>query len=140
MEFKSKYHGILEYNEKDIVTFENGVPGFEELKRFILVPHKENDVFSILHSLEECEVGFIVISPFFIDDKYELNLEESIAEKLKLSSSHNAKIVNTVTLHSDPKKITVNLKAPIIINVENNLAHQVILNNDKYNIKTPLIK
>lgn len=140
MEFKSKCHGTLEYGEKDIITFESGVPGFEELKKFILVPHKDNEVFNILQSLEDDNVGFVVVSPFLVDNKYEVNLDESLVKKLKLQSSNEACIFSMVTLHSNIKKITVNLKAPIVINAENKLAHQVILNNDKYSIKSPLIK
>ena len=140
MEFVSKCHGMLEYDERNVVTFESGIPGFEELKRFALVPHRDNDVFSVLQSLEDSDIGFVVISPFIIDKEYEVNLEESLVKKLKLASSENAQIISMVTLHSDVRKITVNLKAPIVINVENNLAHQVILNTDKYSIKTPLIK
>ena len=49
-------------------------------------------------------------------------------------------VFNTVTLNSDPKKITTNLKAPIIINISNNLGEQIILDKEKYKIKHPLIK
>ena len=49
-------------------------------------------------------------------------------------------LLTTVTLNSDPKKITTNLRAPIAINNSNKLGEQIILENDKYEIKCPLIK
>ena len=52
MKLNTKYHGVKEYEEKDIINFKKGLPGFEGLKKFILFPVEDNDVFSILHSVE----------------------------------------------------------------------------------------
>lgn len=49
-------------------------------------------------------------------------------------------IMCTVTLNSDVKKITMNLQGPIVINTSNNLGEQIIVDNSKYKVKTPLMK
>lgn len=140
MIFKTKYHGELEYNEDEIIIFPKGIPGFSELSKFIVKPIEGNEEFSLLHSLESQATGFIVVSPFLIEDKYEFMLEEGVIENLKIQNKEEVLVLNTVTLSSEVKDITTNLAAPIIINIKTNLGEQIILNNDKYKIKHPLIK
>ncbi|MGG7153311.1 flagellar assembly protein FliW, partial [Clostridium neonatale] len=59
MIFNSKVHGPIEYEEKDILTFNKGILGFEELRKFILIDLKEYEPFKLFHSLEDDEVGLI---------------------------------------------------------------------------------
>jgi len=140
MKFETKYHGTLEFNENEIIYFKKGLPGFEELKKFVVLSVEDNEFFNILHSVENSEVGFIVVSPFYVVKDYEFNLNEYKLKDLKIKDYNQVSVYNTVTLNSDIKKITVNLRAPIIINVEEKLGEQVILNSSKYLVKHPLIK
>lgn len=140
MELKTKVHGILEYCEQDIITFDKGIPGFEEYKKFIIAPFKGNEVFKVLHSIDNEELGFILISPFEFMKEYEFELSASIIEQLKVENPEQVAVYNLITLNSDIKKITANLKAPIVVNVEKKLAHQVILSDERYLVKYPLIK
>lgn len=140
MIFKSKIHGEIKYTEKDIITFNRGLLGFEELKKYFLVDLEGIEPFKLLHSLENEDVGMIVISPYDFFQDYEIELTEETVENLDIKSPEEVKIINTVTLNSDPKKITTNLQGPIIINISNNLGEQIIIDNSKYKIKEPLIK
>lgn len=140
MEIKTKYHGIKEYKEEEILTFKKGIPGFEKLTKFILFSLEENKEFSILHSIEDVKLGLIVISPFFVEKDYEINLSERIIQELKIVDPSQVMIINTVTLNSNVKECTTNLQAPIIINTIERLGEQIILDNEKYYIKHPLFK
>lgn len=140
MVFDSKVHGKIQYEDKDIVIFNKGLLGFEELKKFFLVNLEEFRPFKLLHSLENEDVGMIVISPFDFFHDYEINLDESTIRNLKLNSPEEALIITTVTLNSDAKKITTNLQGPIIINISSNLGEQIIIDNLKYKVKEPLVK
>jgi flagellar assembly factor FliW len=140
MVFNSKVHGEMKYEEKDIVVFNKGLLGFNELKKYFLIDLEEVKPFKILHSLENDEVGMIMISPYDFFEDYEIKLNEEIIKNLKIKSSEEVRIVNTVTLNSDPKKITTNLQGPIIINISNNLGEQLIVDNSKYKVKEPLVK
>ncbi|GAA0746552.1 flagellar assembly protein FliW [Clostridium oceanicum] len=139
MKLNTKYHGTIEYEKKDIIHLEKGILGFENLKKFILFPAVDNDFFSIIHSIEDKDIGFVVTSPFEILKSYELSLKDSIIKKLKISKEDDVLILNIVTLNSEIENITVNLKAPIIINVKEKLGEQIVLDNNKYSIKHPLI-
>lgn len=140
MKLNTKCHGVLEYNEKDIIIFKKGVPGFEYLKKFILAPVEENNLFYVLHSIEDKNIGIIVTSPFSVLRDYEFELGEDKTAELKIKSIEDVFIVNTVTLDSSLENITINLKAPIVINIKESIGEQLILDRVEYPIKYPLFK
>ncbi len=139
MELNSKHHGVINYSEEDIIFFKNGLPGFEDLRKFVVFPLKDNDSFSVIHSIEE-DLGIILISPFMVKENYEFKLKENIVEELKIKEPNEIMVYTTVTLNSNIEKITANLKAPIIINRFSKLGKQIIIDNESYKIKEPIFK
>ena len=139
MKFISKVHGEIEYEEKEVITFNKGIPGFNELKKFILLDLQEYEPFKLLQSLENDEIALIVTSPYEFFKDYEIKLNDETISNLKIDSPEQVMILTTVTLNSDVKKITTNLQGPIIINTSNNLGEQIILDNFKYEVKSPLM-
>jgi flagellar assembly factor FliW len=140
MKLETRYHGIVEYEENDIITFNKGLPGLQDLKKFVLIDFEENPVFKILHSIENEEIGLVAVSPFDFITDYEFELKDSIVERLQIVDSNDILVLNTVTLSQAAENITSNLKAPIIINIKAKLGEQIILDNDKYKIKHPLLR
>lgn len=140
MFFTSKIHGTIEYENENIITFKKQIPGFDGLSKYILVDLKGYEPFKLLQSLEDDEIGIIVTSPFEFIGDYEVNLSKEIIDRLCIKEKKDVSIVTTITLNTDHKKITTNLKAPIIINKDNQFGEQIILDNSKYEIKQPLIK
>jgi flagellar assembly factor FliW len=140
MVFDSKVHGKIKYEEKDILTFNKGILGFENLRRFILVDLEEYEPFKLFHSLEDDELGIIVTSPYEFFEEYNVKLSDDVIKHLEIKKPEDVIIVTTVTLNSDPKKITTNLQGPIIINSLNKLGEQIIIDNGRYKVKQPLMK
>jgi flagellar assembly factor FliW len=140
MKINTKYHGEIEYSDSDIIKIKKGIPGFESLHKFILFNVEDNPYFKVLHSIEDSTVGLIAVNPFEFIKEYEVKLSDSIISELKVSGEEDVLILTTVTLNSDIEKITTNLKAPIIININSGLGEQIILDNDEYGIKYPLIR
>lgn len=140
MKLDTKYHSGVEYEEKDIIYFKKGLPGFEDLKKFIVYPVEENNIFSILQSIEQEKVGILVISPFTVCKDYEVKLTDEQISNLKIKSEEDVWILNTVTINSDYKEITTNLRAPIIINIKEEIGEQIILKNEDYKIKHPIFQ
>lgn len=140
MKLNTKYHGVREYQEVDIISFKRGLPGFERLKKFIFFPIEDNDVFSILHSIEDDSIGLVVVSPFYVVKDYEFKLDDEKISELKIESNEDVLVLNTVTLNSNAENITVNLKAPIIINIKSKLGEQIILDNPNYFIRHSLLE
>ena len=122
------------------ITFEKGILGFEDIKGYELKDLKSNPIFKELNSIKEEGLGFVVISPFDIDDKYEINLSDNIIKELNINSPKDVMVLSILTLGQTLERTTVNMKAPLIINVNNGLGKQIILQNEKYEVKTPLLR
>lgn len=139
MNLETLNYGTISYDEENIVVFEKPLLGFNNLKKFVLVEIEQNSMFNLLQSIEEKTVGFIVLSPFSVRQDYEIELDEATIKELEIESHEDVAIMTTVTLNEVAEKTTTNLKAPIIINIKNKKGKQIILNNDKYKIKEPLM-
>ncbi len=139
MKFISKVHGEMQYEENNIITINKGIPGFNDLKKFILLDLQEYEPFKLLQSLEEDEISLIVTSPYEFFNDYEIKLGEETIKNLNVHSPEEVMILTTVTLNSDVKKITTNLQGPIVINTYNNFGEQIILDNSNYRVKSPLV-
>lgn len=140
MKFVSKIHGEINYEEKNKVTFKKGIPGFLDLKEYIIVDLEENPIFKLLHSLEDEEIGLVLISPFEVEKDYEIKLSDEVIKNLNIEAPSDVLVLCTVTLHSKVENITVNLKGPIIINIKTGLGEQIIIDNENYKTKSPLIR
>ncbi len=140
MNIKTKYHGEMVINEKEILTFENGIPGFLDEKQFILLPLTDDRVYFVLQSVQTEELTFVVTDPFLFFPDYDFNLEDTVVSQLHIEAPTDVKVMNILTLQDPFEKTTVNLQAPIVINTKNNEAKQVILNNEAYKTKHPLFK
>lgn len=121
------------------IFFEKGIPGLEKYREFEINQVESNEKFKQIISIEDSNIGFIAISPFEIKKDYELNLSDDIIKELQIDSPKDVLVLSLITLGKTLEKSTVNLKAPVIINIKNNKGKQLILQDDKYNIKEPLV-
>lgn len=120
------------------IIFEKGIPGFEEYKKFELNDIEGNENLKMITSKEDSNIGFVSISPFKVKTKYEIDLNEETISELNIEKPEDVLVLNIITLGKTLESSTVNLKAPIIINIKNNKGKQLILQDDKYKIKEPL--
>lgn len=132
--------GVIEFDKEKILTFTEGLPGFQEAKQFILVPHSDNSPLKWLQSLDVPELAFAVLDPWLLFGDYKPVFHPLDLESLEMENSDDEEmaIVTILTIPEDPHEMTVNLKAPIIINAKSNKAKQVVLLSDDYLIKQPL--
>lgn len=120
------------------VVFDKGIPGFEEYKKFSIIEVENDHKYKMITSTEDINIGFIAISPFDVKNDYEINLSDETINDLKIDKPEDVLLLNLITLGETLEKSTVNLKAPVIININNNKGKQLILQDDKYKIKEPL--
>lgn len=129
----------MQYEENNVITFAKGIPGFDELKKFILINLEEYEPFKLMQSLEDDDISLIVTSPYEFFGDYEIKLSDETTKNLEIKHPEEVMVLTTITLNSDVQKITTNLQGPIIINTSNNFGEQIILDNSKYRVKSPLM-
>jgi flagellar assembly factor FliW len=135
MNIKTKYHGTIEIHNEEVLHFINGIPGFKAEKEFALLPLPENDWFHVLQSTKTAELGFVVTDPFIFFTDYDFKLDQSTVEQLEKPSEKNIKVLSILTVKEPLHKTTTNLQGPIVINLANNKAKQIILNETNYQTK-----
>lgn len=140
MEIISPIHGNISYSLEDVIKFEKSIPGFEDIKNFIIKDADEDGPFKILQSIDDVNIGFVLISPFDIEENYEIKLTDEIIERLRIKESSDVVLYSLVTLSSKVENITVNLKAPLVINIKEKKGEQFIVDKEIYKIKHPLMK
>ena len=144
MQIETTRFGALEINDDRVITFAEGLPGFEGCRRFTLVPHpsaKEGLPFEWLQSVEDGALAFLVMDPFPTFPDYAP--EVSRGDIRSIAPEENADSLRVLTLLSIPKGnpcgITANLLAPVIVNPGNRSAKQVVLSGDRYGLRHRLI-
>ena len=136
MILETKHFGNVEINEEDIVTFERGLPGFEDSKRFaILYKIDDDNPFKWLQSVDNGSVAFVIVSPQTFKNHYEVKIDDAVANELDMEDKEDVLVYNIVTIPEDISKMTANLKAPVIINAKKNKGCQIVLENQQYGFK-----
>lgn len=122
-----------------IIQLQGSLLGFKELDHFKIHLIEENSLFAVMQSTEDQNISFIVTSPFSFHKEYEFALEQSTIDELELGSHEDALIITIMTLQEPFKNSTINLLAPIVINVTNGRARQIVLPpHYDFKTKTPL--
>lgn len=138
MIIETKYLGEIEISDDKIVHFESGIPGFEDEKKFILLDIADNIIFQILQSVETKELAFFVVNPYILFEDYSIKLNENIIESLDIKEENDVAVLTVMTIKEPFSNSTVNLKAPLIINLKNKRAKQYILNDDTYSMRVTI--
>ena len=135
MKIETKYHGEIHIEEKDIITFANGIPGFLEEKKFIFLPFGEDTGISIMQSVSNAGLAFVVTNPFLFLKEYDFTIDDQVVEQLQLESEKDVTVYVILTVQDPFEKTTANMQAPVVLNSKKQLAKQVILTNTSYHTK-----
>ena len=132
--------GTIAVAENDIITFPEGMLGFSKINQYVLVERVDDSLFLWLQALKKPTVAFPLLEPQLFEVNYKVELLEEDRKLLELEDLSHAKVFSIVTIPTDPTKMTANLKAPIVINLRNRMAKQVILHEADYPIRKSIFK
>jgi flagellar assembly factor FliW len=128
MKFTNRQFGELEFEEKHIIEFQEGIIGFEEYKKYLIVDDEDSEPFRWLVSLETPDLNFAMIDPALIIDSYRSGiLKDSDATAFLL-----------VALKDQLDASTTNLRSPIVIDNATRSGRQVILDDESLSVRHPL--
>lgn len=135
---KTRHFGEVDLDENKIITFEDGLIGFENCKRYTILYNNEeggNSTISWLQSLDEPELALPVISPLSVIADYNPIVEDEVLLPLGELTEENIIILLTMSVPSDITKMSANLKAPLVINADTKKGCQIIAENPDYMVK-----
>lgn len=122
--------GKIEIEQEKIIDFIDPILGFEEYKKFTIIDNLEDDIFYWLQSLDRPDLSFIMINPLAFIDEYNISIPLKFQQRLKLEEDSEVIFYTIVVIDQSTGDIRTNLKAPVIINVENNKAVQLVLDEE----------
>ena len=139
IKINSTKFGELEVDKNNIFEFVSPIIGFNDLTKYTIVDYKPDSPFKWLQSTEDMELAFpITLCSFFgIDYKFDIPDEE--AEKLNIESADDVFVFNIANIpSSNPQDATINMLAPIVVNLVNKKAMQIILKNTDFQVRYKL--
>lgn len=138
MKLVTKEFGEIEVLPEKIITFEEGLPGFEMLHRFILI-NSEEGIFNYLQSIDDADIRFVITDPYQFSESYAPVINESYFEKLGGGDDEEFAVFSVVCLRDPIEESTINLAGPILIQLEYMKGIQVITEDKKYSARYKLI-
>lgn len=131
----SSRFGDLTVAVSTLIEFPSGLIGFPRAKSYLIIEHKPP--FSWLHSADDPNLAFVVIDGFEFGQQYDL--KPPIGDKdCDFREEDEFAILVIVTVRSDPRLTTANLKAPLFVNIRNRKGVQVIFDDPRYSTRFPL--
>lgn len=141
MRIETKAFGQVDITDDKIITFPGGIIGFPDMKRFTLLHDEEKGVsvgIRWLQSLEEPGFAMTVIDPLLVKEDYNPEIDDELLAGIGEVTPDNLLVLVTVRIPSDLKQMSVNLQGPIIINVDERKACQIIVDADRYPVRFPI--
>jgi flagellar assembly factor FliW len=137
---KTGRFGQLTLSDDEVVTIPHGILGFPELKKFCLVDPADDTLILWLQSLEQPEIAFALLEPKIFKPEYSARLSAAELRELKLENVNQSAVFSILTIPEDVAQMTANLKAPVVINLKQQIARQVVLQENEYSIKHLMFK
>ncbi len=141
MKINTVRFGEIDIEEDRIFKFVLPIIGFNELRDFVILDLNKDSFFKWLQSVEDPALAFPIISVFSMNVDYSIDLPDNVVEALKITDVESLLVMNIASIpQEDPQGTTINLLAPIIFNLNEHIAGQVILSGSGYDISFPLFK
>ncbi|GDX95258.1 flagellar assembly factor FliW [Planctomycetia bacterium] len=120
--------GRIDVEPADVLNFSSGLPGLEDSRQWALLADAANDALGWLQSVARGDVALAVVSPRRFVPDYQVRIPRSELSPLALADVRQAQVV--VVVGRNGTSLTLNLKAPIVINLENRTGRQVVASGD----------
>lgn len=135
MKINTARYGEIEIDPARIISVNDGIIGFPNYRRYIFLPFLEGSPFELFQALDQPDLAFVVMNPFVFKADYQFDLGDQDIADLQVAGKEDIQIRVIVTIPRDPREMTANLQAPLIINEPRLLAKQIILHDGEYTTK-----
>ena len=141
MKLNTARFGEIDIEENRIFNFVMPIIGFDMRHKFIILDPNKDTLFKWLQSIEDPALAFPIISVSALNLDYTIDLPDNIVETLDIKNVESLFVMNITSIPQDnPKGTTINLLAPLIFNLDNQNAAQVVLSGSGYDISYPMFK
>ncbi len=141
MRVKTSRFGDLEVEKSDLMHFKDGILGFESLKKFFIVDPGDQTLILWLQSSDDPNIAFPVLEPKIFLPGHSIKLLPAELQTLGLQGPGEANVYTILTIPSNNiKEMSANMKAPVIVNTKTKEARQIVLQDNKLEVRYPMYK
>lgn len=138
MKIITRDFGEQEVDESKIISFPEGIIGFESAKQYALLSPLGDGVFPMwLQAVGTTEPCFVVYDPMEIYPDYRFEISDEEQELLKIDENSPYRCLTVAIVPEDYRKTTINLRCPIVLNTRDRIAAQIIL-SEHLEFKAPV--
>jgi flagellar assembly factor FliW len=130
--------GELEVDQDRLITFESGILGFPDAHEYALIQTGEGSAFYWLQSVDRKELAFVVCDPRLFVADYKIPIKQEELKPVQLEDLEKAQVFVIVNKVDD--LLTGNFQGPLVVNVENRKARQLVLSDKRYSTRHPLLR
>ena len=140
MQIDTSRFGLIEIDEEKVLTLTQGILGFPEQRRYVLLPHGGKSPFYWFQSVDRPDLAFVVTNPSIFTSDYAFDVPDFIGKELKIEKQEEVQVLVLLTIPKNkPQGITANLLGPMIINTKKMLGRQTVLDPKIFPVRFPLL-
>ena len=136
MLIETQRFGPLEVDGDRIITFESGLLGFPEHRRYALIQTSPDPVFFWLQSIDDPGLAFVVCDPLAFVADYQVPVRRDDVDALKLGDLNDSQVL--VIVNKTGGQLTANLLGPLVIGAQSLHGKQMVLSDKRYDTRHPL--
>ncbi len=136
MEFRR--FGICTFSETDVIRFPWGIPGFPNLRRWLALNVDQNNSFVWLQSLDDVNVALPTMDPYYVFEEYDPKLPNYAVAALDIEGASDFTMLCVVVVTDNAEEMTMNLFAPIVVNLRTHTGRQIVLENSGFSVRQPI--
>ena len=141
MKTQTTRFGEVEVSKEFLFNFVSPILGYDDEKEFVLIEHNKQSNFKWLQSMKTPELAFAVTMAGFFGIDYTIELPDSTIEDLGIEDSNDILVLNIALIpHENPRATTINLLAPLVLNLKNKKSAQVVLTGSDFEVTHPLFE
>jgi flagellar assembly factor FliW len=130
--------GECSYLESEVIEFPWGLPGFGQLRQFVVLQVNGQEGFIWLQSLDDLNVALPLADPWSIFEDYDPHLPQYAKVALSLEHAEDFIILCVVVVTKNAEEMTMNLLAPVVVNLKTRIGRQVMLESSDYSVRAPI--
>jgi flagellar assembly factor FliW len=130
--------GSFSYRESEVLTFPWGLPGFASQRRFVAINLEGQEKFVWLQSLDDVSVALPTGDPWQIFADYAPQLPPYASSSLEIQRPEEFVALCVVVVAPGAAEMTMNLLAPIVINLRTRIGRQIMLETGGYSVRTEI--
>jgi flagellar assembly factor FliW len=130
--------GECTYAESEVIDFPWGLPGFPALHRWLPLTVETHPSFVWLQSLDDLSVAIPTADPWMIFESYDPKMPAYAFQSLEIKDASDFATLCVVVITANAESMTMNLMAPVLINLRNRKGRQIMLDGSAYSSREPM--